>query len=294
MWPRTPADRERVVLGMATAVFAVVTGTMTLDVLRNLPYDPVVVPGWIQSLAATGSAVASAVALVAVALATRQDAVRVGLLFAGVFGLLVTFDAGATLPAAAAVVGGGGLALLGGLGRPATYRRLRRSAIAAMLVVGIGLSLASTIGLAGPGYRGIGGAFALVGVTGIGIHMDGDWIALGVTALVFALVAFASATAPFVAGSALLVGFAVVDVPHLLVALAFGSASGAAFAGLRRRDYGLAVGAGLLVFAGIPATLPRAMAVVLGATLVLVPARRLLGEAHDGANGGRRSKEVRT
>jgi hypothetical protein len=80
----------------------------------------------------------------------------------------------------------------------------------------------------------------------------------------------AGAVSPFVVGSALLVAFAVTGVPHLLAALAVAGAVAAAVAGLHRGAYGLSVGAVLVLLAGVPATFPRALTLLLGATLVLV------------------------
>ena len=262
----------------ATVTLLSVVATTVLTILRNLPYDPVAVPEGLHGALGGLTPVITALALLTVALAARRDAVRVGLLFAGVFGLLATVDRAAALPAIVAVVGGGGLALAGVVGRPTTYREGRRAAIGGAIVVGVALSLASTAGLVAASGRGIGGAIALVGIASLGLRAEDDRLALlaGVLALLF--VVLASATRPFVVGSALLVGFGVVGVPHLLVAVAASGAAMAVVAGVRRRDWALVAGAALLAIAGIPATAPQATATVLGATLALSSVDELVGD----------------
>jgi hypothetical protein len=282
---RGAASRERVALGAGGAALAAVAAATALTVLRNLPSDPVAVPGLSRALVAATPFVVG-VALVAVAVASRRDVVRVGLLFAGVFGLLAATDAGAVLPATVALIAGGGVALLGGLGRPTTYRGFRLRVIAALVVAGVAVSLASTAGLIGVGFRGPGGVLALGGLATLGIRAEGDRFALLAGGVVVALAVVAAASRPFVVGSGLLVGLAAVDVPHLLVALALGGGTAAAVAGIHRGEYGLAVGAGLLVVAGVPATLSAAMAVVLGASLALLPVERLLGTDRGGGESG--------
>lgn len=284
---RLATRRERVVLAAGTIALAAVALTTTIGIVRNLPFEPVAVPAVLRTLAVAGTPVVVAMGLVTVALATRRESVRVGLLFAGVFALLAAVSESATIPAIAALVGGGALALAGGLGRPSTYRAGRRVVIGTVLVAGVALSLASVAGLIGVGFRGLGGLLALAGVAVLGVRAAGDWVALVAGILAVAFVVVASVTRPFVVGSGLLVGFAVVDVPHLLAALALGGGTAAAVAGLRRREYDLTIGAGLLLFAGVPATLPRATAVVLGATLALVSLDRLV----DDRSNARSSKE---
>lgn len=284
---RLANSRERIVLAAGGVALAVVAIAAAIAVVRNLPYRPVAVPDIVRTAVVGGAPVVLALAAVATALTTRRTAVRVGLLFVGVFGLLAAVSESATLPAVAAGVGGGGLALLGGLGRPSTYRQGRRLAIAVAIVAGVSLSLAATAGILDASMRGLGGTLALAGVAGLGLRAEGDWVAVVAGVLAVAFVVYASATRPFAVGSGLLVGFAVVDVPHLLVALALGGGVAAGVAGVRRRAWGLAVGAGLLVLAGVPATVPRATAVVLGATLALVSLDRLVGEG----SRGRATKE---
>lgn len=276
VWLGPATGRERITLVAGAVALALVAGTTMAGIVRNLPYDPIALPEWLWTLGVSATPVVVALALVAVAVASSRETVRVGLLFAGVFGLLAAIDSGATLPAVVAVTGGSGIALFGGVGRPTTYRQLRRTTIAAVIVAGVAVSLTSTAGLVGVGFRQLGGILSLAGVAALGVRADGDRLAVVAGLLTVGVVLFASVTRPFVVGSGILVGFSVVDVPHLLVTVVFGGGAAAIVAGLRRQEYSLAIGAGLLVFAGVPATVTQATAVALGALLALVSTERLV------------------
>lgn len=269
-------DREQAVLVAGSVALLAVAFRATVVVLRNLPFEPVAVPSAVREAVVTGTPLVLGLALVAVGLASTRPTVRVGFLFAGVFGVLAAVDTAVALPAVVAVVAGGVLAVVGTLGRPRTARDYRRSTLGAAFVLGIAVSLAAAVGLLGGGARDLGSVLVIGAVAATGLRSGGDRVALVAGALAFVAVAVASTANPYAAGSALLVGFAVVGAPHLLVGLAVAGGTAAAVAGLRRHEYGLPLGAGLVLLAGMPATLPRAMAVLLGATLVLVDTERLV------------------
>ena len=262
-------DPTRVVVGAGALATLVVAARTLVGVLYNLPFDPVAVPTAVRTVLAVGTPAVLALALVATGLVAGRPGARVGLLFAGVFGLLAVVDPGATSPAVAAVAGGGALALVGGQGVPSSYREWRRTLVAAGFVAGVAVSLASATAILDGGLRGLGATVALAALAALGVHAAGDSVALSAGVLVAVAVAAASVVSPFVVGSVLLTEFAVAGAPHLLVALAAGGAGAAAVAGYRRGEYALTVGALLLLLAGVPATLPRATAVVLGGALAL-------------------------
>jgi hypothetical protein len=170
---------------------------------------------------------------------------------------------------------------------PDSYREVRQAAVAAGFLVAVALSLAGTLGVGGAGFRELGVLAFLVALVSLTVRLRGDRVALVAGAVAFAAVVAGAASAPFVAGSALLVGFGVVGGPHVLVAAAVGGAVAAAVAGVRRGDFAIATGAAVLVFAGVPATPTAAMAVLLGATLALVDPAALAGvvEPEDGGAG---------
>lgn len=271
-----PASRT-VITGAGLVGLGTVAGARLLGIVHNAPFDPLAVPAGVLSATTVGVSLVLAFSLIAVALASDPAPVRVGLLFAGVFGTLALFSPAATLPTATALTGGAAVALLGTTGVPATYREVRRAVIAVGVVAALAVSLGSSLGLLDGGLQGLGGMLTLGAVTAVVVRAGGDRVALLAGTLAGAAVVGASATSPFVLGSTLLVGFAVAGVPHVVAALAVGAGVSVAVAGLRRGDRSLAAGAGLLVLAGVPVAFPRAMALVLGATLVLVDVETLAG-----------------
>jgi hypothetical protein len=253
------------------ALLSVVSNT-GVRILANMPFDPVSVPATLRAVLEGGAPLTVAVALAAIALSDRRPTVRVGLLFAAVFGMLGVVVPTTVLPALVALAGGSALALSGTLGRPESrrYRALRRRGIAAGFVLAIACSLAAATGLAGSAVHTLGTALALLSVGAVGTRSAGSLVAVGAGAFAVVALVAVSATSPFILGSVLLVAFAVTGVPHVLVGLAVGAAVAAVVAGLLRREYALALGGGLLLFAGAPVTLPRALTLLLGATLVLL------------------------
>ena len=256
-----------VAVGVATAV----------RVLYNAPLAPVALPAGLVPVAGTVAALLAGVALAVAALSAERPAVRVGLLFAGVFGVLATISEGATVAAAVAIPAGVSVAFGRATGLPATYFELRRAVLALTFALAAALSLAATAGIVGSPFRAAGSVAFLAGVTLLAVRAEGDPVALVAGAVAFAGVVAASAAAPYVTGSALLVGFAVVGSPHLLVATAAFGGVAAAVAGLRGGDARLVTGAVLLLFAGVPATPGAATAVCLGAALATLDVEELLG-----------------
>ncbi|MBV0923796.1 hypothetical protein KTS45_06230 [Halomicroarcula limicola] len=265
-------ERHRAVRAAGAVALAAVALRTAVHVLHNVPFDPVTFGPTIRAGVALGTPLVLALALVACALAATAAPARVGLLFAGVFGPMAVLSDAATLPAVAAVTVGGGLALLGTLGVPASRDDWPRWIVAAGLVAAVAVSLGSGVGVVDGGFRALGAALALgsLAVLPLGTAVDRAGAAAG--GVGFAAVALASGAKPYVVGSALVTGFAVVGVPHVLVALAVAGAVAAAVTGVRRDALSpsLAVGASLLLLAGVPATLPRAMAVLVGATLAVL------------------------
>ena len=267
----TDIDRETAVRGVGAVALLAVAVETTLSILANVPFDPVVASPPVRTAAGVLAVGAVVAALVTLAVVDERATVRVGSLFAAVFGVLPLVAPATILPALVAVVGGSALVLAGTLGVPAewTYRGVRRRAIAGGFVAALAVTLVGVTGLV-EGLRSAGAFVTLAAVAAVGTQAEGSRVAAvaGLLAL-FAVVA-AGAVSPFVVGSTLLVAFAVTGVPHLLAALAVAGAVAAAVAGLRRGAYGLAVGAVLVLLAGVPATFPRALTLLLGATLVLL------------------------
>lgn len=266
---------------------AAVAGSTLLRVLYNAPVAPIEVPGGAVTAAGTFATLVVVAALASIALASDRPAVRVGLLTVGVFGALATVADAAAVPAVVAVPGGTALAMGAALGAPSSYRGLRRRVVALAFPAAVALALAAATGAVDPGLRGTGTVGVLAATTLLSLRVEGDRTALVAGGVGFAAVAVVSSAAPFLTGSALLVGLGVVDAPVLLVATAVFGAVAAAVAGARRGEYVLVFGVGVLLSAGAPTAPPSATAVCLGATLACVDLDDLIG---DGGGDGRGSE----
>ncbi|WP_121823020.1 phosphate ABC transporter permease [Halostella salina] len=265
-------DEVSAVFVASTVALAAVIVGVAVRILANLPFDPVVVAPAVRTATAAAALLSVTAALAAVAVTIPSARVRVGLLFAAVFGCLGVVAPVVTLPAVVAVTAGGGVALAGAAGTATSWSShvVSQRLVAAGVALAVAVSLSSATGVVDGSLRSAGELLAVASVAAVGARSAGDAVAVG--AGLAAVVAFvvASIASPFVVGSALLVGFAITGVPHVLVAVAGGGGVAAAVAGLRRGEWRLAVGAGLLLFAGAPVTLPGAMALLLGAALVLL------------------------
>lgn len=271
---RVHSGEASVALAASALALVAVVIRATVRLLANLPFDPVVATPLVRGTTAFAAPLFVTVALLCLAVTTREATVRVGLLFAGVFGALALVSPAATLPAVVAVVLGGGLTLVGTLGVPETWsaRETASRLVAVGFVLGVGVALSSAVGILDGRLRAPGEILALAALAGAGVRSVGSPVAVGAGVVTVVGVILASAAEPFVLGSTLLVTLAVTGAPHLLVAVALGGGVAASVAGLRRGEYAPAVGAGLLLFAGVPVTMPRATTVLLGATLVVLGA----------------------
>ncbi|WP_144798857.1 phosphate ABC transporter permease [Halorubrum depositum] len=268
----------RLLVVLVTAAAAVAAST-AIRIAYNAPFAPVEVPTRAIPAANAVALLGVGAALGTLALASRRSGVRVGLLFAAVFGALATASDAAAVAAAVAVPAGAAVALAHALWRPTTYVELRRRVVAAAFPAAIGLSLVGTAWGLGAGVREAGSVAFLLAATLLAALAETDRLALLAGAGGFLCVAAASAAAPYVTGSALLAGFGVVGSPHLLAATAAFGGVAALVAGLRDGDRSLALGAGVLLVAGVPAAPTAALAASLGAVLVAVDPADLLATA---------------
>lgn len=213
-------------------------------------------------------------ALAGLLLAATADApeARVGLAFVGSFGLVALASPAAWLPAAVSTVCGAGLVVGSDVrrsGRIGSETSVRRTAVAGVLTAGIVASLAATAGVGAATSRPLGSGLALVGVGATPLLVGGDRPSLIVGVLAGGLTVGLATSAPYVAGAVLLVGGGVVGAPLVLVAFAVGGGVAALGHALRRGRVDAALGVGLLLAAGVPGTLPRAVGAVVAVALLV-------------------------
>ncbi|KAA9406896.1 phosphate ABC transporter permease [Haloarcula sp. KBTZ06] len=217
---------------------------------------------------ATGvSTAVVAAAAIAVAVTDADPLTGIGLLFVGVFGLLSLVSSAAALPAAAAIVlGTATVAAVSG-------RRLDlvSAAAVALLVAALSIGLASGVG-GWTDLRPVASTVALLGIASTPAFAAADWRSLSTAdwgAILGGLAAFAvvfgvGRAVPFVTGAVTLTGTGVVGTSLPVVALAAAGAVTAASAASRTRRWSLLAGVALVAFAGVPASLPRALPFALG------------------------------
>ncbi len=267
-----------------------VAGVTLYRVVHNapgtLPPDLVAFATGALPVAVAGPAVAGLL----LAAGEEHPLARVGLAFAGGFGIVAALSPTAWFPAAVGTTAGGGVVAGARIARPGrTSERLRTTAVCGVLVAAVGLSLLATVGVGSATLRPLGSAVALVGVAATPLVVGHDRTSLLAGALV-GLLAFGVATSvPYVAGAVLLVGGDVVGAPLGLVVLAVAGGVAGLVATLDRRRYDAAFGVSLLLVAGVPATLLDTVAVVVAVALLTAPVRPARDSASRRRRGGVRS-----
>ena len=251
-------------LAVGAAAVAVAARYLAVLVINAPGYAGVpVAPG----LATGVSTAVVAAAAVVVAITDADPLTGTGLLFVGVFGLLSLFSGAAALPAAAAIVlGTTTVATVAG-------RRLHLvSAVAvAVLVVALSIGLASGVG-GWTSLRPVASNVALLGIASTPAFAATDWRSLSTAdwgAVLGGLAAFAvvfgvGRAVPFITGAVTLTGTGVVGTSLPVIALAVAGAVTTASAASRTRRWPLLAGVALVAFAGVPASLPRALPFALG------------------------------
>ena len=278
-------------------VVAALAATIPLVAARVALNLPTTVPG--QGLAGSVDALTAlatagpAAAAIAVGLARRDLLDRVGLVAAGVFALLALVDDAAVLPAAGALAVAGALVLrprspIAPQVDPSRLRAAAVAAVAAALALGFAGSLLAAAGVAPADFRQIGGVAVAAGLAGLPLaDRPADRRAWFVGGAVAAAAFAVGVAMPFVTGAAVLVVAGAVGVPLVLLALgAGGAATVVTDAALGGRPLP-AVGGLLLLGAGVPGSIQRAVAFVLGAALVATSLARDAG-GPDGAEVGER------
>ena len=251
--------------------FAFVVPLTVTRLALNAPVSvPLVATGSWQALVEATALAGPAVAAVLLGLTDDDPAAKVALVSIGTFGLLaVPFEA-ASVPGYGAVVAGTWIVTLLGLRDRRRYGDVpwATTSILGVLLVGLTLSLLGSAGFAPARFRPVGSLFALVGVASVPALVDATYIEWALYGLIAAIVLSIGVTAPFVTGAIVLVVGGAIGAPFVLVALATGGAVSTVAVGLRS-DLRVAAAGGLLLAAGVPATLTRAFATAVAIVLLL-------------------------
>ncbi|MDS0282074.1 phosphate ABC transporter permease [Haloarcula onubensis] len=251
----------RIVAAALTGLTAVaVAGRFALALVVNAPGTVSGAPLSTLSVAATA---AGGAALVALGPDRADPLSGIGLLFAGVFGLLSLAGA-AAVPAAVAVPTGLALFAVAARERVGTGPGL----LVCGLLAALGLALASGVGGVAP-LRPVASTATLLalGTTPLLAGADGRAFVAGCVAL--GVVVATGLALPFATGAVTLVAVGAVGSPLPVVAIAVGGSVTTASAALSRRDWGLLAGVALVTCAGVPATVARAVPFALGAVTLV-------------------------
>lgn len=249
--------------GDTTAVTAALTGgaavvlglRLLLALVVNVPEAPNAAP--VEPLAVTATVLA-AVALCAGGM-DATPAAGVGLLFAGVFGLLGAVVPAATVPAALAIGGGTVVFVATHL---AAFDPPSRIGVAVLVIALVGALTSGVLGAAWA--RPLTSTLALLALAATPLFVATDQWSLVRAAVAAAVVVGVGLSLPFVTGAITLVGTGAVGVSLPVVAVAVAGVVTAASAAARGRRWLLLAAVALLAFAGVPVTLDRAVPFALG------------------------------
>lgn len=254
--------------GRALLVAVAVVAASTLAAVRTVLNAPATT-GWfdlgtLYEPVVTAVLVATSVATVAVALARRDLHApgTVGLLTVGVFGGLAAANDAAAVPSLGAITLGGVLAL-----EPWNRPGRRRTTVAAGLTAGVASTLVAGVVL--DALRPLAVVVLLGSLATTPLLADPDvpsWLA-GLVAATGILLA--GVVSPFVTGAVTLVVGGAAAAPLWLLALGGGGLVTTAAALARDHEYCAAAGGVLVLVAGVPVSLQRAVAVVFGLVLLL-------------------------
>lgn len=262
--------------GLSIAGLLALLPTLAILLVRvgiNAPFAPRLPYSAIYDPIATLALVGPAVAAVLVGVTTDDDVRRVALVFAGVFGLLSVVARPATLPASVAIAVATGLLVVAHARRPFSPDEVAETVVGVVFVAGVALSVAASLGFEPATTRRLGSAAALLAIAGAPVFVEWTHRSVLVGVLAGAAVAGFGLSAPFVTGAASLVGGAIVGVSlPVLVAAVVGGVTVVA-TGLERTASETTVAGLLLLTAGVPATVPRGLALLIGLSILLYPRR---------------------
>ncbi|MFB6132831.1 MAG: hypothetical protein ABEJ44_05435 [Halanaeroarchaeum sp.] len=235
----------------------------------NAPFGPRLPYATLYDPILTLAVIGPATAAIVLGVTTPDDVRQVALTFVGVFGLLSAVSSQAVVPASIAIVVGTALVLYTHARRPLSPDDVAETLVGVVFVGGVALSMASGLGLEPASTRPLGSTVGLLAMAGAPVFVEWRWrtVLVGVLAGV-AMFAFGLA-APFVTGAASLVGGAIVGSSLPVLALAVVGGGTVVATGVDRRSLETVTGGLLVLTAGIPATVPRGLALLVGLAVLL-------------------------
>lgn len=242
------------------AVFVLTIGTNT-PIGPRLPLEPVRVP--IETAAYLGPASGALL----LGFTAKTGSMRVGMMSAGVFSGLVLISPTASIPAAMALAGAA--VLVGVSAVPKSIRsRPIQTVVTIALSAGVILSMIGVLGFEPAVIRRLGSVLIAVGLAGLPAMSGYSRRSIGIGLVGGALVVAAGLSAPVMTAAVSLLGMGVIGLP--LVLLGIGAAGGitAIAEATQRGRIRTALGSGLVLVAGVPSSIPAAVAVIVALGLI--------------------------
>lgn len=221
-----------------------------------------------HTVASTAAVLLPGVAAVAVGVSAESDWTLVGLVATGTFAILAALVPAAGAAAVSVVPIAAVLVMAPAVPGDDGWS-VRQTPFAILVIAGVVTSLGAEAGLFAVGVRSLGTIVSFLGFALAPVAVAASPRAVLVGGCVAVAIAIGAAVAPFVAGAVFLAVGAAIDPPVLVAAAGVGGCAAVVSEGVRHRAVPLVAGGLLLLGAGVPATVPRAVAVVLGAHLLL-------------------------
>lgn len=265
--PTPSATRGRQLAGLLAVIPTV--AILLVRVGANAPFVPRLPYSFLYDPVITLAVIGPATGAILLGLTSPDDVGQVALTFVGVFGLLSAISSQAVWPASVAIVVGTGLVVATNARRPLSPDEIAETLVGVVFVGGVALSMAGGLGFEPATTRPLGSTVGLLAIAGAPVFVEWRWgtafvgVLAGVAVFAFGL------AAPFVTGAASLVGGAIVGSSLPVLALAVVGGVTVVATGVDRRSLETATAGLLLLTAGIPATVPRGLALLVGLALLL-------------------------
>lgn len=229
----------------------------------NLPYSAV------YDLVALSALVGPALGAILVSMTTDDGLRRVVMAFAGIFGLLGAVARPALVPASITIVIAAGVLVYAHQNRSVSSDQVAESVVGLGFLTGIFLSMAGNLGIAPVTTRPLGSLVVLLAIAASPVFVDWNWRTAIVGIAAGAVFGWFGLAEPFITGAASLVGGGIIGVSLPILVMAVIGGTTAIVTGVQRYSPRPVIGGLLLLIAGIPATVPRGLAILIGLALLL-------------------------
>lgn len=229
----------------------------------NLPYSAV------YDQVAISALVGPALGAIVVSITTDDGLRRVVMSFAGVFGLLGAIARPALVPASITIVFAAGVLVFAHQNRSTSPDRVAESVVGFGFLTGIFLSMAGNLGIAPVTTRPLGTLVSLLAIAVSPVFVDWNWRTGTVGIAVGAIIGWFGLQEPFITGAATLVGGGIIGVSLPILVLGVIGGTTVIATGLQRYSPRPVIAGLLFLVAGIPATVPRGLAILIGLAILL-------------------------